>query len=170
MTSVPPRSLFRVPPMTNVNWFPGHMHKTLQSFPSLFRDLDLAISVVDARGPVSTSSTHLFSSNSPIPVLKVATKADLAVPNLLTAYSAKNHLVPVNTANRADAVKVLAEIEKKFDEKRRRIVVGVVGVPNVGKSSLIKSLKKIGPKSEGSGPKTGPLPGVTKYRIFDSYG
>ncbi|MCQ3914794.1 MAG: ribosome biogenesis GTPase YlqF [Mycoplasmoidaceae bacterium] len=144
-----------------INWFPGHMAKANRNILESIKKVDLVLEVVDARAINTTSNKEFIKLNKP--VLKVALKSDIAdiknikwQPNLIVG-STKNKSFKTTLLN--EIKKILAPLEAKKKAKgiiKPTFYLMVVGLPNVGKSSLINFLanKNIAP--------TGNRPAVTK--------
>lgn len=133
--------------MSLINWYPGHMAVANKKIIETCQKSDLVIEVLDARAINTTSNKEILSSNKPI--LKIALKADLAdmsniVPsnNLLIGSIKNSHFrnVIIN--------KIKSILKPEITKKRKRGIFNplfyliVIGLPNVGKSSLINFLTK----------------------------
>lgn len=155
----------------NINWYPGHMKKTKELLMENLKLVNLVIEVIDARIPSSSKNPDfdkLFKDKKRLIVLN---KYDLANPNLNKAweqyYKSKGWSVVLYNATDN---KQLRKIENAIEEASKEIVerykkrglinksikAMIVGIPNVGKSTLINSLAK------RKSAKTGNMPGVTK--------
>ncbi len=155
----------------NINWYPGHMKKALDQMKSQLKLIDVIIELVDARIPMSSSNPILDEIGERKSRLLIFTKEDLADPevtNLWKKLYRKEKVEflfsdirqPNNAKPIIKGIKNVAE-EIVFSRKEKgikspKIKVMVIGVPNVGKSTLINLLR--GKKSA----KTGNKPGVTK--------
>ncbi|WP_227766680.1 ribosome biogenesis GTPase YlqF [Zhaonella formicivorans] len=154
-----------------VQWYPGHMAKAKRMLAEQLKLIDLVIEVLDARIPRSSANPDLNNLIGAKPRLSVLNKADLADPKASRewiSYFANLGIkaLAVNSNRRegmADVVKA-AELlaEDKLMQGRRKYLLKrpvraiVVGIPNVGKSSLINGLVK------KSSARTGDKPGITK--------
>lgn len=155
----------------NINWYPGHMKKTKDLLQENIKLVNLIIEVVDARIPYSSKNPdfdQLFRDKKRLIVLN---KYDLSDPNMnklwedyykskgwsVVLYNSTNNkeLRKLNNAIE-EATKEIVERYKKRGFINKTIKAMIVGIPNVGKSTLINSLAK--KKST----KTGDRPGVTK--------
>lgn len=159
----------------NINWYPGHMKKTRELIQENLKLVDLVVEVLDSRIPVSSRNpiiNDLIQSKARFVVLN---KADLADENATKAWleyfkSQGNYVMALNS-NQGDGIKqmlkALANIRDKNNEGRERkrpLRMMVVGIPNVGKSSLINRLT--GKKAA----KTGDKPGVTRGKQWLTLG
>lgn len=155
----------------NINWYPGHMKKTKDLLQENLKLVNIVIEVIDARIPIASKNPdfdQLFRDKKRLIVLN---KYDLADPNINKAweeyykskgwscvlYNSTNHkeLKKLDKAI-GEAYKEIVERYKKRGLLNKTIKAMIVGIPNVGKSTLINSLAK------RKSAKTGNMPGVTK--------
>lgn len=155
----------------NINWYPGHMKKTKELLQENIKLVNLIIEVLDARVPDSSKNPDfdiLFRDKKRLIVLN---KYDLADPDInkewedhyrkkgwsVVLYNSTNNR-ELNRLNKAigDASKEIVERYRKRGLLNKTIRAMVVGIPNVGKSTLINSLAK------RKSAKTGNKPGITK--------
>lgn len=142
-------------PSQTIQWFPGHMAKTRRMMKELLPYVDIVIELLDARIPYSSKNPELKKIIGDKPLLTVLTKYSLADPNVSAmwkSYYSENGMscifidcitgYGVNGLN--DAVRsVLSEKIAKYESKGmtgRTLKAMIVGIPNVGKSSLINKL------------------------------
>lgn len=155
----------------NINWYPGHMKKTKDLLQENIKLVNIVIEVIDARIPVSSKNPDfdkLFKDKKRLIVLN---KYDLSDPNINKQweeyYKSKGwSVVLYNSTNNkelrkleaaiADASREIVERYKKRGLLNKTIKAMIVGIPNVGKSTLINSLCK------RKSAKTGNMPGITK--------
>lgn len=138
-----------------IQWFPGHMAKTRRMISENIKNVDIVIELLDARIPKSSKNPEIASLCESRPTLTLLTKASLADPAVtkewVAAYKDKGqYALPIDcitgeNINRiGDAVKnILIEKVRKFEEKGmtgRKLKAMIVGIPNVGKSSLVNKL------------------------------
>lgn len=153
----------------NINWYPGHMKKTRELIQENLKAVDLVIEIVDSRIPVSSRNPIIDDIVSGKPRLIVLGKADLADEeetakwaDCLSKSEGVRRVMALNLQSGENIKKILKALEaeqKKRDEVKsvkRPLRIMIVGVPNVGKSSLINRLT--GKRSA----QTGDKPGVTK--------
>ena len=156
--------------MQNLQWYPGHMAKTRRLIEKNLKMIDVVVEILDARIPYSGRNPHFDDIIKNKPRLIVMNKSDLAdkdLTNRWIEYYRKNGLkvIPISCTTGAGINKVINEaralIQDKIDRDKekgrtRTLKIMMVGIPNVGKSSLINRL--IGKAST----KTGDRPGVTR--------
>jgi ribosome biogenesis GTPase A len=156
----------------DINWFPGHMAKTLRLMKDQLKLVDMVIETCDARIPESSRNPELdklLGQKSRILVLNKADLADPAATKLWLDYyqSAGLQAVACESTNRRslDPLRrqIIALNQHKIDKAKekgrliRPVKVMIAGIPNTGKSTLINSL---------SGRKTAIVadrPGVTRH-------
>ncbi|QXL84653.1 ribosome biogenesis GTPase YlqF [Comamonas sp. NLF-1-9] len=148
-----------------IQWFPGHMHLTRQAIAERVKSIDVLIELLDARLPGSSSNPLLAELAGHRPTLKVLNKQDLADPartqGWLAWYGAQadTRAIALDASERAparrliDGCRALAPLRRGMARPMR---VMIVGVPNVGKSTLINTLAR---KAQA---KTGDEAGVTR--------
>lgn len=158
-------------PSTSINWYPGHMAKTKRLISENINLIDIVYEVIDARIPYSSKIRDIDTILKDKPKILVVTKMDLCdegeTNKFLDKYKKEGYIVvPVDLVSGRNVNEIInktKELLKPLDEKR--IVKGlkkrsyralIVGIPNVGKSTLINRL--VGKKATQVGNK----PGVTK--------
>lgn len=139
----------------NVHYFPGHMQKALASLDKLSSASDLIIEVADARAPLSSRNPLLQSKIASKPRIIVLTKTDYADPIITqkwNEYFASIDLISISiNLKKEKALPIIKKasiplVEKKREKeirlgmKEQPVRLLVVGVPNVGKSTLINNL------------------------------
>jgi ribosome biogenesis GTPase A len=148
-----------------IQWFPGHMHLTRKAIGERIKDIDVVIELLDARLPGSSANPMLAEITSGKPALKVLNKQDLADPARTEQWLAHYNAMPGVRALGLDAsmttparalVAACHDLAPKRGGMAKPMRVLICGIPNVGKSTLINTLK--GKRSA----KTGDEAGVTK--------
>ncbi|MED7788570.1 ribosome biogenesis GTPase YlqF [Francisella sp. 19X1-34] len=163
-----------------LHWFPGHMHKATKEFRKKMSSIDIAIEIVDARIPDSSSNHVLEEIVGDKPIIKILSKNDLADPKITKEWLNYYHgsAIAVNTLQDKNIVKRIIDLAQKKCPNRGTVLKPIraiiFGLPNVGKSTMINKLagRKVA--------KTGNEPAVTKlqqridisksFMIFDTPG
>lgn len=149
-----------------INWFPGHMHKARKEIKKVVPEVDLIIEVLDARLPFSSGNPLVPSLRGKTPYIKVLNKSDLADPAVTERWvremekeeGVKAIALTQSQPEKVRGVLKLAEsmVERKLDIKGMRAMI--LGIPNVGKSTMINTL------ANRIIAKTGNVPAVTKQQ------
>ena len=132
-----------------IEWYPGHMAKAKRQIAEVMPKIDVVIEVLDARLPVSSANPMLEKLRGQKPCIKVLNKSDLADSKVTEAWVkhfdqiAGVKAIPIEANNRSVAAQIpkLCRIivpHKGVPGKTLRAMV--VGIPNVGKSTLINTL------------------------------
>lgn len=151
----------------NINWYPGHMKKTRELIQENLKLVDLVIEVIDARIPISSRNPiidELVKEKKRIIVLNKSDLSDEKENSAWSVYFARqgNSVLTMNCMSGAGVSQLFRELEKEQAAKNagqmrnKPLRMMIVGVPNVGKSSLINRMT--GRKSA----QTGDRPGVTR--------
>lgn len=142
-------------PTEIIQWFPGHMAKTRRLMAENIKLVDAVIEIIDARIPYSSHNPEIMKLVENKPVITLLNKASLADPEKTQAFVKKytqNNRICIATdcvtgegMNKiAPAIRdLLSEKLKRYEEKGmagRKLKAMVVGIPNVGKSSLINRI------------------------------
>ena len=151
----------------NINWYPGHMKKSIDEIKNMLKLSDIVVEICDARIPVSSRNPILKNIIEDKSSILILNKKDLANPKetkkWIEKYKSEDiFAMDIDCKNTSDISKVLKEIDKKgrvqLDKKglKRDVKAMIVGIPNVGKSSFINALTK---KRTA---KVGNRPGITR--------
>lgn len=161
----------KIPTNTNINWFPGHMAKTRRLIAEKYTTIDIVYELVDARIPFSSKIKDIYNIIGNKPKILIMTKKDLCDLKVTKEWvkyyeNLGNHVLLVDLNNTQDYEKIISlthEIMADVQEKRKdkglkekEIRALVIGIPNVGKSTLINRLCKRKVANVGNNP------GVTK--------
>lgn len=155
----------------NIQWFPGHMAKARREIEEKLKVVDIALVLLDSRIPYSSQNPMAMDILKNKPQLIVLTKSDMADSNMTKKW--ENHFnsqgkktIAVDSIHGVNIKKIESfskeilkeKIEKDLKRglKPRPIRAMIVGIPNVGKSTLINKL--VGKKVTN----VGNMPGVTK--------
>ena len=159
----------------SINWFPGHMHKAIQEIKQSLPQVDIIIEVLDARIPYSSENPVIRklceyhasdqAKGGATASIKLLNKADLADPDQTKAwieyFEQRDNVRAIaisqqNPERIIDLVNLCKQLAANKLEKSGTIDVLIMGIPNVGKSTIINTLagKHI--------TKTGNEPAITK--------
>ena len=138
-----------------IQWFPGHMAKTKRLMRECMSEVDIILELLDARIPYSSKNPEIEGMIGEKPKITVLTKSSLADPAATKIWA--EHLLKSSTkvvvidstsgagidALAAAVREVLREKIERYEKKGmsgRRLRAMIVGIPNVGKSSLINRI------------------------------
>lgn len=162
-----------------IQWFPGHMAKARRLVQENLKLVDVVIELVDARIPASSRNPMILEIIENKPSVMALNKADLADPNVTAAWIAnfkQNGLsaVAIESIGGKGTKELVSATQNaakpKMDaivargRRERAVRAMIIGIPNVGKSSLINRLAGTG------NVKTGDRPGVTKGKQWIKVG
>ena len=154
----------------NIQWYPGHMTKTRRQMEQDLKQVDAVCEIVDARIPISSRNPDIDSICGNKPRMVILNRLDLADPDATARWAAhfrKQGIAAVATDCKSrkgitqftPAVRQLLEEKIQRDASRgmtRALRIMIVGIPNVGKSTLINQI------SGRKGAKAENRPGVTR--------
>ncbi len=154
-----------------INWYPGHMHKAKKELSKQLKSIDVVIEMRDARIPISSVNHDLERLFYQKKRILLFNKTDLADENITKKWNIifRNSDIPflfIDAINKIGLVKILPLARSLMYQKWRSLSkkgishpslkLMIVGIPNVGKSSLINRL------SSRKATQIGPNPGVTR--------
>lgn len=156
-----------------IGWYPGHMHKARKDITKALARTDAVIEILDARLPWSSANPMLDRVIDRTPRLRLLNKEDLADPAATDAWIAHyqrqqpdNAVIAIDRQDVESLRDLPRECRQRFPARsQRRYAVMIVGIPNVGKSTLLNIMldRKIA--------RVGNEPAVTKnrqeYRLDD---
>ena len=163
---------------TNINWYPGHMAKTKREIKEKLDLIDIVYEVIDSRMPKSSRIADLDSLIGNKPRIMVFTKYDMCdksvTDEFIKEYEKDYLVVKTNLKENSNVAKELIskteEILKPINDKRiakglskRNYRALVVGVPNVGKSTLINRLA--GKNIQNTGNRAGVTKSITWIKL-----
>lgn len=155
----------------NINWYPGHMKKTRESIQKNLKMVDIVFELIDSRIPYSSKNPDIDSIIGEKPKIVILNKSDLSSSDgnkKWQEFFSKNMVESVLLDSiTGKGINKLLELsyevtkEKRMAYEKRGVIsrptrAMILGIPNVGKSTLINTL------SGRKGAKTGNRPGVTK--------
>lgn len=158
-------------PSTSINWYPGHMAKTKREIKEKLDLIDIVFEVIDSRIPSTSKNKEIEEMTKNKPRILVMTKKDLCDLDITNKWVSHYEKLGYNAVlvdlihdkNINNILDITNKLAQEVNEKRkqkglkpRRVRILILGIPNVGKSTLINKL--VGKKATNVGNK----PGVTK--------
>ncbi|MFB2681300.1 ribosome biogenesis GTPase YlqF [Shewanella mangrovisoli] len=132
-----------------IQWYPGHMHKARKEIEEAMPQVDLVIEVLDARIPYSSENPMVSKLRGDKPCIKLLNKSDLADPDITAQwieYLEREQGVKATaiTTLQPGMLKMLPDLCRKLvpsrDKTEKDIRTMIMGIPNVGKSTIINTL------------------------------
>ena len=151
----------------NIQWFPGHMHKAHKQIKEVLPQVDIIIEVVDARIPYSSENPLIAQIRENTPCIKVLNKSDLAdgeitekwIEYLEQEQGIKAIAITTSKPEQVHQITRLCEqMLPNLLSQGKQIRAMIMGIPNVGKSTIINIL------ADRIIAKTGNEPAVTKQQ------
>ena len=161
-----------------IGWFPGHMQKTKREIKEKLSLIDIIYEVIDSRMPISSKIKDIDNLVKDKPKILIMTKYDLCdrkeTDRFIKYYEDLGYMVVAVDLMNNNNIKKILELSNKvsdnLNEKRkskglkpRNLRALIVGIPNVGKSTLINRL--VGKKAAGVGNKPGFTKSLTWIRV-----
>ncbi len=159
---------------THIHWYPGHIAKAERKLKEQLSLVDAVIEVIDARIPLSSRYDNITGLLNQKPRFLLVNKSDLVDKNELDKYieilkkETETSVIPTSAKSNKDLNIIVKEAVKLSEPRiaaimakgllRRPARIMVVGLPNVGKSSIINKLTR------SSKTKTGAKAGVTRQQ------
>lgn len=150
-----------------INWFPGHMNKARRELGAALGRIDVVIEILDARLPQSSRNPMLAELRGDTPAIPLLNKSDLADPDITARWlehlsaESKTRALAISATDVADARRIPGLCKTLAPHRRgpgKTVRCMVVGIPNVGKSTLINTI--LGRRIA----KVGDQPAVTKHQ------
>ena len=162
-----------------IQWYPGHMFKSFRQIKEKLKLMDIVMILLDARLPISSMNPEVLKMVKHKPILLLFNKMDLADSNMLKEHMDYYerlgfHVLKIDAQSQINTNKIYDKASEVLKDKinknkekgllTRPIRTMILGIPNVGKSTLINALS--GTKST----RTGNTPGVTKAQQWIKLG
>jgi ribosome biogenesis GTPase A len=149
-----------------IQWFPGHMHRARKQIAQAMPNIDIVIEILDARLPRSSRNPLVEQLRLDKPCIKVLNKSDLADPAATQAWiehlnaQKQTEALALTTHDRTKVLTLIERCHALLPSRagaKRQIRTMIMGIPNVGKSTMINVL------AGKTLTKTGNLPALTRH-------
>jgi len=149
----------------SIQWFPGHMNKAKLAIKKIMPDIDIVIELLDARAPFSSCNPLLEYLAQNKKKIRILNKADLADNTITSQWLEFFRQQPNSMAitgekdsqrQKTQIIQLCRQLAPHRNSFEKPLRAMIIGIPNVGKSTLINKL--VNKKSA----KTGDVPAVTK--------
>ncbi|XP_022231617.2 mitochondrial GTPase 1 [Drosophila obscura] len=177
----PFRNVFRLPTRQRINWFPGHMNKGMRQIQQKLRNVDCIVEIHDSRIPLAGRNSQFFDTitgSGVKPHILVLNKIDLLGPKqqrsvtqqLRREQPALKNILFTNCKDQRNhgvldilplATRLVADSSRYNRAQSAEHNIMIIGVPNVGKSSIINVLRNVHLKKR-SAARVGAEAGVTR--------
>lgn len=133
---------------SKINWFPGHMNKFVHEMETKLKDIDFVLQIIDARAIQSSTNFELMSLFKNKIIINVALKSDLADFKVLDnddfIYASIYDKKSLDYIKQTIIIKCKSKIDQKLKKgyANPKLYGMVVGLPNIGKSSVINFLRQ----------------------------
>lgn len=143
--------------LKNVHWFPGHMVKATREIIERLKVIDVIIEIVDSRAPISSKNPFLEDATKSKKRLLVFSKKDLTDNNKINMfekyYQDRNYdTILANLNDKKDILEIIKKVQFLGKDRQEKYLkkgmkpqplrVMIIGIPNVGKSTLINKLTR----------------------------
>ncbi|MBT4792632.1 MAG: ribosome biogenesis GTPase YlqF [Halobacteriovoraceae bacterium] len=158
----------------NANWFPGHMLKAMNKIKENLKRVDVVLEIRDARSPLATSNISFTDTIKEKPSLIVFNKTNLAKAEVISLWEEwlnkkDENFIFINGLDKNSVTKIIQrskDILNKYKKdndnlnKKNRLKMMIIGLPNTGKSTIINTL------SNRNASKVADKPGQTQKELW----
>ncbi len=150
--------------MTQIQWYPGHMRKAIRGMRTAIVGVDVVLELLDARLPHSSANPMVADLCQGKPVIRIMTRSDLADPDHTKTWVQRyreNHegmSLAISVHKSGEVRHIVGLCRSVYPDRSKPVVAMVVGIPNVGKSTIINVL------AGRSVARTGNEPAITRQQ------